>query len=155
MENFGKLKVFQYFCSKLSKNLQFSNYFEIFKDLDCRRAWGCTENLTQIWLSPWSPNQESLGLNTSSFQIKSYSKGCIWSHVLTISNFLIKSYGWKGCLWVISRSYEGGSTIYIYSLLLDFWIWIWMFGFLDFSCKFSRWREGVIRRIFGSILDLF
>ena len=40
LENFGKLKVFQYFCSKLSKNLQFSNYFKIFKDLDCRRAWG-------------------------------------------------------------------------------------------------------------------
>ena len=40
VENIGKFKVFQYFCSKLSKNLWFSNYFKIFKDLDCRRAGG-------------------------------------------------------------------------------------------------------------------
>ena len=44
--------------------------------------------------------------------------------------------------------------IYIYSLLLDFWIWIWSFGFLDFFCKFSRWREGVMGRIVGPYFEL-
>ena len=49
LENYGKLKVFQYFCSKLSKNLQFSNYFEILKDLAGRREGWIDQKHWKIW----------------------------------------------------------------------------------------------------------
>ena len=52
----------------------------------------------------------------------------------------------------------GNLCMYIYIYIHYYWIFGFGFGFgfgfLDFSCKFSRWREGVIRRIFGPILDL-
>ena len=49
---------------------------------------------------------------------------------------------------------KGPGNLCVYIYIYIHYYWIFGFGFLDFSCKFSRWREGVVRRIFGPILDL-
>ena len=90
LENIGKLKVFQYFCSKLSKNLKFSNYFEIFKDLAGRAAsWALAQALDH----PPSPTGSAYWLSLI-FLSNSIQKNTFgardWTYPISLSSSIEK-----------------------------------------------------------------